>query len=776
MAGERMFGRLIDNLRLRTGGGDQVWLPVTRLDVIDAFREVLGRLPESELVIQGHMGLPDPAALRNVLRRSPEFALRASTTSTQGTAAAAAMGSGSHGEVNRRRSALRIAIYGNCQAVPVARLMQAMTGGEMPSVEATTGALLARMRQGDWSVFDAVRKSDLVFVQGIDDLVQAIALALPEHAHKVRRLPMVNFSGFHPDIVYVTESAAGRHLRGPLSEYHSAIALAGWTSGLSVGETLRLFRDDVFAELGYFAQWQLACSALAADFAWAGLSLQDHLARWTSEGCWMHSVNHPAQRVLADVAEQVLRMEGIAASPRAAQFVTDPLIVDAIWPVYPEIAQSIGVPGGYEFKCPDGLGGASCPVLSINLEEMVASSHAVYNSKRRSALHCDRLLGVAYSDMRRFVRLSGTEPESDASPAAVSENAASAGGAATSRSPYLDLPDHQFWRRAVSLCPMGELDPVVTTGFSLRHADRVATAGSCFAQHISNTLRAQGFQFLVTETGAGLPEQEAADRQFGLFSARYGNVYTARQLLQLFDRACGNFQPLDNAWQRPDGRWVDPFRPQVEPAGFADPAGVASARVVHLAAVRRMFEELDVLVFTLGLTESWHNLQDGAVYPLAPGVVAGQLDRDTHAFVNFGVDEVCADLHAFVTRLRERNPHARLILTVSPVPLIATYEPRHVLVSNTASKAVLRVAADRSARLIPGVDYFPSFEVITGAGQRYFEDDLRSVTAAGVGHVMRVFLKHYAPSLIAKGDNKAFAQEVAQLAEIFCDEQELDKQ
>ena len=58
----------------------------------------------------------------------------------------------------------------------------------------------------------------------------------------------------------------------------------------------------------------------------------------------------------------------------------------------------------------------------------------------------------------------------------------------------------------------------------------------------------------MTEAGETLGEAEREERQFGLFSARFGNIYTARQLVQLFERAYGRFQPLDRSWQRPDGR------------------------------------------------------------------------------------------------------------------------------------------------------------------------------------------------------------------------------
>ena len=62
--------------------------------------------------------------------------------------------------------------------------------------------------------------------------------------------------------------------------------------------------------------------------------------------------------------------------------------------------------------------------------------------------------------------------------------------------------------------------------------------------------------------------------------------------------------------------------------------------------------------------------------------------------MNARVGDVRDDMLTFLERLFAVNPAARVILTVSPVPLIATYADRHVLVSNTYSKAALRAAAE----------------------------------------------------------------------------------
>ena len=340
--------------------------------------------------------------------------------------------------------------------------------------------------------------------------------------------------------------------------------------------------------------------------------------------------------------------------------------------------------------------------------------------------------------------------------------------------PYKDAPPHQFWNRAMSAVAPGHVDPV-TDAPRIGAREKVATLGSCFAQHIARHLQRSGCTYYVTEAApASMPAEQATARQYGLFSARYGNVYTVRQALQLFDRAFGHFTPQARAWQRADGRWVDPFRPQVLPEGFASADEVVAACAQHLAQVRTMFERSAWLVFTLGLTEAWLDRRDGAVFPLAPGVAAGSYDPDEHAFENFDAATVTADLAALVQKVQAVNPGCRWLLTVSPVPLMATAEPRHVWTSTTISKAVLRVAADEATRRFAHVHYFPSYEVITSpaAGGRYYADDLRQVTETGVQHVMRLFSQHCLAGQRAPGPAPAALDlQGGGAADVVCDEE-----
>src|SRR5208337_2703565 len=147
-----------------------------------------------------------------------------------------------------------------------------------------------------------------------------------------------------------------------------------------------------------------------------------------------------------------------------------------------------------------------------------------------------------------------------------------------------------------------------------------------------------------------------------------------------------------------------------------------------------------------------------------------------YEFVNFGVNEVISDLEAFIERLQQVNRDARVILTVSPVPLIATYENRHVLVSTTYSKSVLRVAAEETVRRHSNCVYFPSYEIITGNYTRgiYYDADLRSVNAAGVDHVMSLFLAHYSAHEERSTLYNELMREAESVMEVICDEEAID--
>ncbi len=309
--------------------------------------------------------------------------------------------------------------------------------------------------------------------------------------------------------------------------------------------------------------------------------------------------------------------------------------------------------------------------------------------------------------------------------------------------PYQNLPDNSFWAPAVAQKSMFDILEIWDPKHKLGLATKVATYGSCFAQHIGRALKQRGYNWLVTEPSPLMMSEETAKKfNYGVFSARTGNIYTASLLLQWLTWARDRSKIPDEVWVS-DGRYYDPFRPNIEPLGFGTREELMSSRSAALDAFRDSILQAGTFVFTMGLTESWFNRQAGFEYPMCPGVIAGEYNSEEHQFVNQEYPQIRQSLTKALRLMRAMNPDLRILLTVSPVPLTATNSGRHVLVANMASKSILRSVADSLARNMPFVDYFPSFEIITSPPFRgtFYEPNLRNVTSAGVAQVMRVFFE-----------------------------------
>lgn len=309
-------------------------------------------------------------------------------------------------------------------------------------------------------------------------------------------------------------------------------------------------------------------------------------------------------------------------------------------------------------------------------------------------------------------------------------------------SPYTNLPANAFWRSGVANRHPATFPGFYTPKFPIKRRMKIATAGSCFAQHVGRSLRQAGFNVIDTERAPTIiPAALAQNYGFGLYSARYGNLYTVRQLLQLWREATLRIEPALPVWQR-DNRFYDAQRPGLEPGGFASAQDVLAHRALHLTAVRAAFSAADVIVFTFGLTETWLHTATGTVYPTCPGTIAGSYDPDIFSFHNCGFAEICKQFARFRDFMMALNPKVRFVVTVSPVPLTATASGQHVEVATAYSKAVLRAACGKLAQDFANVDYFPSYEIITSQknAARYYNENLREVTPEGVAVAMAAFL------------------------------------
>lgn len=261
----------------------------------------------------------------------------------------------------------------------------------------------------------------------------------------------------------------------------------------------------------------------------------------------------------------------------------------------------------------------------------------------------------------------------------------------------------------------------------------VSVIGSCFVRHLRRWLIAEGYNFCQWEDGP----------RAGASSVRNGQVYTPAAFEQMLRWAYEGFDAVEESWPAlthdQDGGLACPYRRWV---GWPDEASMHAERAAHFRAVRNMVERSEVLLFTLGLSETWRRRDDHTAYYARPP--AQLLDPDVHEHHLLSPEESQASLERAYATMRAANPRLQLVLTLSPIPLKATGLDRHVVISDTVSKANLRVAIDRFCRNHPEIVYFPSYEIVTRTPAWKFDDDHRHITDQGVvQQIMRTFMSAY---------------------------------
>lgn len=169
-------------------------------------------------------------------------------------------------------------------------------------------------------------------------------------------VPGISFWGFHPDVVYVGTST-GWLLSGIGTPWNSRLALSAYLEGIDAEECVRFFNSRTFGELGYFDAYVGAVGSHRARFGAAGVDAAAWLDAMAPQGNFLHGPNHPYASGIGYLAFQIARREGFSLDRNLdfhrpefwTSYLTD-YLHRIVWPVYPEIAEHLGVPGAYLFR------------------------------------------------------------------------------------------------------------------------------------------------------------------------------------------------------------------------------------------------------------------------------------------------------------------------------------------------------------------------------------------------------------------------------------------
>lgn len=283
--------------------------------------------------------------------------------------------------------------------------------------------------------------------------------------------------------------------------------------------------------------------------------------------------------------------------------------------------------------------------------------------------------------------------------------------------------------------------PVVRPSFKIDKQDKLFAMGSCFARGIELALKDRGFAMESAATEFDHFET-TGDRRLNPLG--FTNKYTTFSMLNELRWALdpdATF-PEESLVDLDDGICIDPhINPTLKPV---DRAGTVERRHIMTDVVRRI-AHCRIVFLTLGLVEAWYDKKAGVWLNSTPTPAMRRKHPQRYEFSVTGYPENLQNLENFHDLLTKfGHPDVHIIVTVSPVPLNATFSGQDVVVANTYSKSTLRAVASEWAKRHDNVEYFPSYEIVINSDRGLaWEDDKRHVRGRMAWRIMDYFVRAY---------------------------------
>ncbi len=239
--------------------------------------------------------------------------------------------------------------------------------------------------------------------------------------------------------------------------------------------------------------------------------------------------------------------------------------------------------------------------------------------------------------------------------------------------------------------------------------------GSCFAYHIADYLFRLDYNVSTRR------------KSVSYLSYMGDGIVNTYALRQQFEWAWLDRRPAADVWHGQD----------LKALGFGEDVRLAT---------KNLFDEADLFIITLGLSEVWYDGPTGEVFWRA--VPIEYFDPSRHKFRLSTYDDNLANLEAIVDLIRAHRPSAHILFTLSPVPLTATFRPIPCAVADAESKAILRAAVGQlmRSRADEKLHYFPSYEIVQRFFNHAYRIDRIHVHPYVVEFVMKVFERYYCMS------------------------------
>jgi hypothetical protein len=279
--------------------------------------------------------------------------------------------------------------------------------------------------------------------------------------------------------------------------------------------------------------------------------------------------------------------------------------------------------------------------------------------------------------------------------------------------------------------------PSVNSYPLIRKDTAVGSMGSCFATEVAHSLQRGGYNYVVTEHYESKSNPGMSDS-----CAKWGVLFNTPSFRQLLEKVFGMRKLPRLLWTNyVEGQkfYCDPFRESVY---FNSIEEYESEYDSHIEKAKEALLSTEVFVLTLGLSETWSLISDpDIVFSRSPNSISPALVQRNV----LTPEDNLRELESMLNIWRAHNPGIKFIVSVSPIPLHATFRgnEHHVIEANCYSKSCLRVVAEEFVRRNKGVYYMPSYETVMYCTKDAWHADQRHVARHTVEKVMELFAHRF---------------------------------
>ena len=168
----------------------------------------------------------------------------------------------------------------------------------------------------------------------------------------------------------------------------------------------------------------------------------------------------------------------------------------------------------------------------------------------------------------------------------------------------------------------------------------------------------------------------------------------------------------------------------------------------------QIIKNSDVFILTLGVAAAFFDRTTGDFVLPRPSALNSRALAEKYLFRTASVKENVDNVLYLINFVRTIRPDIKIVVTVSPVPLLASFEYESAVQADCLSKSTMRLVAHEVVNNsnISNILYWPSFEVFrwagSNAGNFYGADDGAAwhVSEDKVAGTVRAFIEMFSPA------------------------------